>query len=52
MCLAIHVIRMSGSSEDDVPEKMAGADDMFLPPKPFSLKQLASLVKEAPQRRS
>jgi len=48
---AIQVILMSGYSEDVAPEKVAGEDDMFFLPKPFSLKQLASLVKEAMQRR-
>jgi two-component system cell cycle sensor histidine kinase/response regulator CckA len=47
---AIQVILMSGYSEDVAPEKVAGEDDMFFLPKPFSLKQLASLVKEAMQR--
>jgi two-component system cell cycle sensor histidine kinase/response regulator CckA len=46
----IQVILMSGYSEDVAPEKVAGEDDMFFLPKPFSLKQLASLVKEAMQR--
>ncbi len=49
---SIQVILMSGYSEDVAPEKVAGEDDMFFLPKPFSLKQLASLVKEAMQRRS
>ena len=47
---SIQVILMSGYSEDVAPEKVAGEDDMFFLPKPFSLKQLASLVKEAMQR--
>jgi two-component system cell cycle sensor histidine kinase/response regulator CckA len=48
----IQVILMSGYSEDVAPEKVAGEDDMFFLPKPFSLKQLAGLVKEAMQRRA
>jgi len=47
---SIQVILMSGYSEDVAPEKVAGEDDMFFLPKPFSLKQLAGLVKEAMQR--
>jgi len=48
----IQVILMSGYSEDVAPEKVAGEADMYFLPKPFSLKQLAGLVKEAMQRRN
>jgi len=48
----LQVILMSGYSEDVAPaEVAAGEDGMYFLPKPFSLKQLAGMVKEAMQRR-
>jgi two-component system cell cycle sensor histidine kinase/response regulator CckA len=47
----IQVILMSGYSEDVAPAEVAGEGDMYFLPKPFSLKQLAGMVKEAMQRR-
>jgi two-component system cell cycle sensor histidine kinase/response regulator CckA len=48
----IQVILMSGYSEDVAPQEVAGEAGMYFLPKPFSLKQLAGLVKEAMQRRA
>jgi two-component system cell cycle sensor histidine kinase/response regulator CckA len=48
----IKVILMSGYSEDVAPAELAaGEEGMYFLPKPFSLKQLAGMVKEAMQQR-
>jgi two-component system cell cycle sensor histidine kinase/response regulator CckA len=47
----IQVILMSGYSEDLAPAELTGEDGMYFLPKPFSLKQLASMVKDAMQNR-
>jgi two-component system cell cycle sensor histidine kinase/response regulator CckA len=50
---AIKVILMSGYSEDVAPAELAaGEEGMYFLPKPFSLKQLAGMVKEALQGRA
>jgi two-component system cell cycle sensor histidine kinase/response regulator CckA len=49
---SIRVILMSGYSEDVAPAELAaGQDGIYFLPKPFSLKQLAGMVKEALQSR-